>query len=148
MSEPSRFLNASIRIYRVLLRAYPASFRRDYGEEMAILFQEMAEDALCRGGAAGLGGLCCRMLLDVVSTAIGQHLLATTRRTAMLRILFSPGYRVLALAVALLIGALVTPPDPLSMLIVGLPLYVVYLCACRVVWHPKDVRSDRVSNAN
>lgn len=146
MSGSSRLLNISIRVYGTLLKVYPASFRREYGEEMTILFREMGEDALQRSGTIGLVRLWCRLLVDVTFTAIGQHLRETRRRIAAMRIVFSPAYRVLALAVALLIGALVTPADPLSMLIVGLPLYLAYLGACRVMWRPKGAHANEVSN--
>ncbi len=45
----------------------------------------------------------------------------------MAKVILDPAYSVLVLAMILLVAALVTPADPLSMLLVGLPLYFVYL---------------------
>lgn len=43
------------RVYRLLLRFYPASFRRHYGAEMVDLFAHRYADALGRGGEGGGG---------------------------------------------------------------------------------------------
>jgi len=53
----------------------------------------------------------------------------------MIETLFKLSYLklVLALTAALVVGALVTPPDPLSMLLVGLPLWAAYVVACLAV---------------
>lgn len=57
------------RVYRYLLYLYPASFRREYGDEMCALFAERigGEGALARAG------LFLSAVADVVATAIAAH---------------------------------------------------------------------------
>ena len=43
-----------MRIYNLLLRLYPASFRNEYGEEMRALFARRRRDAAGPVAAAGL----------------------------------------------------------------------------------------------
>ncbi len=50
MTPSPRPVDVSRRIYRALLRAYPASFRDIYGEEMTLVFGELAGDAWNRRG--------------------------------------------------------------------------------------------------
>ncbi|HEV8197846.1 MAG TPA: ABC transporter permease [Gemmatimonadales bacterium] len=66
------------RLYRMLLRMYPAEFRRLYEEEMLAFYRE-------RRGAAGTGvsarcRLWIRLLSDVLATAGAQHAGAVTAR--------------------------------------------------------------------
>ncbi len=129
MSKTPRSVDLSARIYRTLVWAYPASFRREYGWEMVQVFRDMAEGALSRRGLLGLAGLWFRVVPDLVKTAVQQHCNEIHRRVVMWEESLGPARFVAALAVALLIAALVTPADPASMFIVGFPLYGVYLCA-------------------
>lgn len=63
------------RLYRRLLRFYPADFRREYGDEMRRLFAEQLWDARQSGGGRrALVGLWTRTLLDLATTAPRQHL--------------------------------------------------------------------------
>jgi predicted permease len=93
-----------MRLYRLLLRCYPASFRHEYGEEMARLFAE-------RRRAASLGArtaLWAEAVGDALSVAPRTHVdilrqdLRYTRRTLSR----TPGFAVAAILVmALGIGA-------------------------------------------
>ena len=47
MPRSPRLLEISVGLYCVLLKAYPSSFRSEYGAEMALVFREMSE-LLCR----------------------------------------------------------------------------------------------------
>jgi hypothetical protein len=67
------------RLYRRLLRLYPAAFRDEYGEEMPRLFAEQLWDARTSGGRKAIAGLWARTLLDLASTAPRQHLERATR---------------------------------------------------------------------
>lgn len=58
-----------MRLYRLLLRCYPASFRHEYGEEMARLFAERRRHA----SAAGRMALWLEAAADALSTAPGVH---------------------------------------------------------------------------
>lgn len=54
-----------VRLYRLLLYAYPPSLRRAHGAEMTTAFAE-AWQAARAGGVAGRAGLCLRLCLDFV----------------------------------------------------------------------------------
>ena len=62
------------RIYRRLLRMYPADFRRDYAEPMSQLFADRARDARIGRGPTGMLQLWVHILVDTVTTAASQHL--------------------------------------------------------------------------
>lgn len=59
--------------YRLLLAAYPASFRDEYGEAMVQLFRDTARDAYRRRGLLGLSAMWLRTLADLASSVIRQH---------------------------------------------------------------------------
>lgn len=67
-------MNRHSRAYRVLLRLYPDVFRRDYGDEMARLFDEQLRDARAMHGRKAIADLWARVLVDVLATAPRQHL--------------------------------------------------------------------------
>jgi hypothetical protein len=76
MSPARWFLAASDRLYRLMLVAYPASFRRRYGPEMAQVFRDCARDACRRGD---LLRLWTRTLGDLLATVPAEHLAALRR---------------------------------------------------------------------
>ena len=93
-----------MRLYRVLLHCYPASFRNEYGEEMARLFDERRTGA----STAARLALWIEALRDALTTAPRVHLdmlaqdLRYTRRT----LARTPGFAIAATVVmALGIGA-------------------------------------------
>jgi predicted permease len=59
-----------MRFYRLLLHLYPASFRREYGGEMAALFDDRLRDA---GGPTARVGLVAGAIPDVVGSALAVH---------------------------------------------------------------------------
>jgi hypothetical protein len=125
--RPSRSLEISVRIYRMLLGAYPASFRRQYGDEMAEVFREMAEEAVRRRGALALVPLWLRILPDLAWTVGTQQIAETERRVAMWRQFWGRAHFPAALTLALLVAALATPADPASMVIAAVPIFGVYV---------------------
>jgi hypothetical protein len=127
--DSSRSLEWSVRLYRLLLRAYPASFRRRYACEMAEVFGDMAEAAVERRGGVGLIGLWVRVLPDLMLTAVGQQLAETERRVAMWRQFLGRAHFLAAFTVALFLAALATPADPASMVIAAVPIFGVYVVA-------------------
>jgi hypothetical protein len=64
----------SERLYATFLRAYPAPFRDRYGEEMVLLFADQLRDARLASGAGGVVTTWFRAVLDLASSAIGEHL--------------------------------------------------------------------------
>lgn len=66
-------IDVSVWLYRLLLAAYPASFREEYGEAMVQLFGDTARDALRRGGVLGLSALWLRTLADFTISVIRQY---------------------------------------------------------------------------
>jgi hypothetical protein len=67
-------MNRHSRAYRALLRLYPKMFQREYGEEMARLFDEQLRDARAASGRNGVAGLWARVIVDALATAPRQHL--------------------------------------------------------------------------
>jgi hypothetical protein len=92
--EPA--FTASERLYASLLRLYPAPFRARYRDEMVVLFGDQLRDARSRDGSGGLATTWIRTLLDLASSAVGEHLrkdgtvaqsLATFEPTRWMRLL-------------------------------------------------------------
>ena len=73
MAAP-RLLGVSERIYRLLLRAYPAAFRRAYGPAMVQLFRDCGRDAVRARGGAGLPALWRHTLGDLVRSGLRERL--------------------------------------------------------------------------
>ena len=67
------FVKWSVRLYRLLLAAYPASFRNEYGEAMVQLFRDTARDAYRRRGLLGLLMVWPRTLTDLAVSVVRQH---------------------------------------------------------------------------
>lgn len=62
------------RLYRGLLRLYPAAYRAAYGEEMVQLLGDQLRDARAAGSARGGLEVWSRALPDLVATAASEHL--------------------------------------------------------------------------
>jgi len=69
-------LTLSDRLYRLLLRLYPPSFRRRFGTEMALVFQDRCRQEQRLGGRRGLLALWMRTLGDIAMTVPRENLLA------------------------------------------------------------------------
>ncbi|MFL7808697.1 MAG: hypothetical protein AB8I80_08710 [Anaerolineae bacterium] len=67
-------LAASERTYRLLLFAYPPAYRRAYGQLMVQAYRDLCRDTVRRKGMAGLAALWFRILGDLATSAIAQHL--------------------------------------------------------------------------
>src|SRR5258708_23853725 len=63
-----------LRVYRLLLLAYPIGFRRDYGRQMMQLFRDCHQDVRAAPNAFGNWRLWLRTLLDLARTAPAEHL--------------------------------------------------------------------------
>jgi hypothetical protein len=62
-------LRLSAWAYARLLRVYPASFRREFGGEMLLVFSDCCRDAWHRGGSPGVWRLLGRTVLDILASA-------------------------------------------------------------------------------
>ena len=107
MANPPRSVELSVRIYELLVKAYPASFRRRYGDEMTRVFRELATDALRQRGAFGLMTAWFRVLGDLAWTAPQEHLVELQRRIEMKTSAFAVFSVVVAAIVYLLVFAAV-----------------------------------------
>ena len=87
------------RLYRTLLRIFPAEFRGDFGDEMADDFRQQRLDA-ATGGAAPVARLWTRTALDIGRSAPREHLDVLRRdgAYAVRLLLRRPGFAVIALA--------------------------------------------------
>jgi hypothetical protein len=63
----------STRLYRTLLLAFPAPFRRAYGDEMARAFRDLCRDAWRESGAGGVLALWPGALRDLLLAASAEH---------------------------------------------------------------------------
>lgn len=71
--DPRARVGRSERVYAGLLRAYPRAFRKRYEDEMVLLFGDQLRDARAANGA-GVTATWFRTLLDLASSALGEHL--------------------------------------------------------------------------
>ncbi|HKT78907.1 MAG TPA: hypothetical protein VJP86_01720 [Vicinamibacterales bacterium] len=54
----------------LMIRMYPAEFRRSFGDELAITFRNCIEDVLNEGGPAEWASFALRIALDGINTSI------------------------------------------------------------------------------
>src|SRR6187200_1285815 len=96
-------------MYRWLLRLYPASFRNEYGREMATVFARERRDTRT---ALGMAALWLRVIADTCVNAAGIHgdilrqdlryTLRTLRRTPAFALVLYGGLAAVALVLATL----------------------------------------------
>lgn len=61
------------RIYRRLLRVFPAEFRADFGDEMQEVFRDERDEAAREGGRLRMLALWCRTITGILRTAPREH---------------------------------------------------------------------------
>jgi hypothetical protein len=83
MATSTRSIEFSVRIYKMLIKAYPASFRREYENEMALVFREHITDVMQKRGMLGLLTAWFRLLGDLACSAPKEHFREMQRRIAM-----------------------------------------------------------------
>lgn len=63
----------SVRVYQMLLAAYPTRFQQEYGPHMLQVFRDCCLRTVLQGGRSGLARLWAVTLLDVVQSAVSEH---------------------------------------------------------------------------
>jgi hypothetical protein len=91
ISSASKSLVLSNRLYSLLLAAYPAEFRHEYGAQMAQVFRDRCrEEQRRRGGgssSAGLARVWMETILDLARTAPEEHLQNAGRGVRLMKAL-------------------------------------------------------------
>jgi hypothetical protein len=93
----------SVRIYNLLLIAYPSEFRREYGPHMLQLFRDCNLRVFHERGSSGMFSLWILTLFDLFSTAVEEHLHRETNMTKEKFIRLS-GWGLILAAVTLVAG--------------------------------------------
>jgi Domain of unknown function (DUF1835) len=88
-SSSKRIIALSEGVYRWLLVAYPAAFRRQYGLQMMQVFLDCCCKAYERNGTRGVLRLWVSTLGDLVTTAIAEHVSMIMQRLRRQRALFN-----------------------------------------------------------
>lgn len=63
----------SVRLYQLLLIAYPAHFQQEYGSQMVQVFQDCCLRSLRQGGTNGVLKLWAVTFLDIIQSVISEH---------------------------------------------------------------------------
>lgn len=140
MFDAQSIRELSMRAYAMSTFLYPAAFRREYGEEMTGVFRDMVEESWRRHGWLGLAATWNRTAFDLAMSAGRQHLLTMRRRTTMLSKVRQPDQLFLVLVICFVVAAFGTPADPCSQVLLGLPLFGVYLCHLATASLPRAPR--------
>ncbi len=127
MYTPPMSVRVSIQLFRVLLLVYPRPFRRQFRSEMMRLFEDMSREAVEERTGVALFRMWLGILLDTIRAASrerfhqAKHILLDERLVAV-------SHWRAAVVFSLTAAMLVTPADPASMIVLGLPLFGVYIC--------------------
>lgn len=145
MSRVPRSLRGPVRMYRLILLLYPRSFRREFGSEMTRLFEEIAGEAVERRGWIGLVPMWFRILLDTASAVPRERVAEAQQTLCRMRQSFLDLRWQTALLISLFLGMVLTPADLASMMVFGIPLFGVYVCAAKSLPLPGSLRTVFVS---
>lgn len=67
-------LHQSQRLYGLLLKLYPKSYRQEFGKEMQYVFSESLKDAYTENGEPGVISLWGRTVIDAGKSLVMEHL--------------------------------------------------------------------------
>jgi hypothetical protein len=74
VQSDSNLLAITTRVYNLLLYIYPAPFRREFGQEMTQVFRDDMHGTWLQKGPAGLLGLWLLTFIDLLKTALVEHM--------------------------------------------------------------------------
>src|SRR5262245_43231199 len=93
-------VTASVLVYRLLVWAYPRSFRRAYGAALVQLFRDVSRAGYRQRGWAGLCGVWSAALIDTARGALREHRYALREGGVLARLPAACQVTLAALAVA------------------------------------------------
>ena len=64
----------SVKVYQVLLVAYPSKFQQEYSSQMVLVFQDCCLRAVRQGGTGGMVKLWAVTLLDLIQSIVSEHM--------------------------------------------------------------------------
>jgi hypothetical protein len=85
-SSQPRSLRWLCRIYRLMLLAYPSTFRREYGREMALAFRNEAQDVLQNNGSWALFPFTLHVIWDWLQTIVRERKDVATNSAVAVRV--------------------------------------------------------------
>ena len=132
----------SVKVYQLLLNAYPARFKQEYGSQMVQVFQDCCIRALRRGGTNGMARLWAMTLLDIVQSVVSEHAQKEIemkkemkpediRRSGWALTLGAVSFILIMLSVTILSDRNVSEFAPILLVFVSLPLLVLGVLGLR-----------------
>ena len=103
---------------------------------MTELFEELAREALEKRSGVGLLLMWFRILLDTFRAASHERF-HQAKHFLSDRSVVVVDHWPIALVLSLTAAMLVTPPDPASMIVLGIPLFGIYFCAAKASRLPR-----------
>jgi putative ABC transport system permease protein len=130
-------------VYKALLYCYPAAFRHEYGDQMALLFCEQLGEARRTGGQLQAAGIWLEAALDVLIVAPKEHwhVILQDLRYTLGQLCKSPGFT--AMAVAMLAIGIGATTSVFSMVEGVLLRPLPFRDASQVCCHREAARSSR-----
>ena len=78
-SVPTSLVTFSVKLYQVLLAAYPSRFQQEYGPHMVQVFQDCCLRTVRQSGPNGMLKLWGITLLDLTQSVISEHMQKETQ---------------------------------------------------------------------
>ena len=63
----------SVKVYQILLNAYPTKFRQEFGQDMVQVFQDCCLRTFRQSGSNGMARLWAMTIFDLVQSVISEH---------------------------------------------------------------------------